>query len=280
MKIKTKEDLLKMIDTALGTVSKDERYPESANALQMTKENAEYENLGGLEDMLCRELHEADAAYPMHSEVAKLITAIYLDFIEDGDAEAMNDLGVLYYTGRAGEQDYEKAAYYYDMADKAGNRQATENLGYIYYYGRTGKKDYEKAFKYFIKGALDGHLRSLYKVGDFYRNGYYVEKDPMEAFIVYTQCLNMLTDEAMPLVGADIYMRIGDCLYEGIGSQRDPLGALHFMSRAENLFYKRLMEGDFYQQQNLKHVLEVEEGARKEINEKMLPDLSWAGYEE
>ena len=63
--------------------------------------------------------------------MAKLITDIYLNLIEDGDAEAMNDLGALYYTGRAGEQDYEKAAYYYDMADKAGNRQATENLGYI-----------------------------------------------------------------------------------------------------------------------------------------------------
>ncbi len=80
MKIKTKEDLLKMIDKVLGTVSKDERYPESANALQMAKENAEYEDLGGLEDMLCRELHEADAAYPMHPEVAKLITDIYARF--------------------------------------------------------------------------------------------------------------------------------------------------------------------------------------------------------
>ena len=41
------------------------------------------------------------------------------------------------YTGRAGDQDYKKAAHYYDMADKEGDRQATENLGYIYYYGRT-----------------------------------------------------------------------------------------------------------------------------------------------
>ena len=41
------------------------------------------------------------------------------------------------YTGCAGEQGYKKAAHYYDMADKEGDRQATENLGYIYYYGRT-----------------------------------------------------------------------------------------------------------------------------------------------
>lgn len=47
------------------------------------------------------------------------------------------------------------------MAYKAGNRQATENLGYIYYYGRIGQKDYEKAFKYFVKGALDAKDRLI-----------------------------------------------------------------------------------------------------------------------
>ncbi len=47
MKIKTKEDILKRIETAFNTVSKDERYPESVDALQMAKENAEYEDLCG-----------------------------------------------------------------------------------------------------------------------------------------------------------------------------------------------------------------------------------------
>ena len=153
-------------------------------------------------------------------------------------------------------------------------------MGYIYYYGRIGEKDYEKAFKYFVKGALDGHLCSLYKTGDFYKNGYFVEKDPKEAFIIYAHCVEMLTEEAIPRVGADIYMRMGDCLYQGFGVEKDLMAAQRFMSLAENLFYKRLMEGDFYQKRNLEHVLDVQSKIRKEIQEEMLPDLSWAGYDE
>ena len=36
---------------------------------------------------------------------------IYEDGIENESADAMCDLGSLYYTGRAGEKNYEKAAY-------------------------------------------------------------------------------------------------------------------------------------------------------------------------
>lgn len=237
-------------------------------------------NLNDAEDELARVLHEADGAYPMHKAVAKLLIDIYEDGIENNNADAMCSLGALYYTGRAREQNYDKAAYYYDMADKAGNRQATENMGYIYYYGRTGQKDYEKAFQYFAKGAFDGHLRSLYKVGDFYRNGYYVEKDLKEAFRIYKQCEDTMTDEAVPLVGADVMMRLGDCFYEGLGVNKDLFRAQHYMSLAENLFYHRLQEGDFYQKSNLEHVLNVLAKIRKEILEETLPDLSWAGYDE
>ena len=75
-------------------------------------------------------------------------------------------------------------------------------------------------------------------------------------------------------------MRMGDCYYKGIGVEKDLLLAHRFMSLAENLFYRRLMEGDFYQKRNLEHILKVLETIRVEIREEMLPDLSWPGYEE
>ena len=57
------------------------------------------------------------------------------------------------------------------------------------------------------------------------------------------------------------------------------IAASKFLSAAENMFYVRLMEGDFYQQKNLEHVLERLSEIRK-IIEEMLPDLSWSGYNE
>ena len=130
-------------------------------------------------DFAC-ELHNADGAEVLPKEVAGLMIEIYLEEISKENPNAMTNLGSLYYTGRCGEQNYEKAVKYYTMADKHGERQATENLGYCYYYGRTGEVDYKKAYHYFVKGALDNHLNSLCKIGDMYKNGYYVEKDEKE----------------------------------------------------------------------------------------------------
>jgi tetratricopeptide (TPR) repeat protein len=58
-----------------------------------------------------------------------------------------------------------------------GDKWAAEGLGYIWYYGRTGVTDYEKAFRYYSKAAENGNFRSKIKVADMYKNGYYVEKD-------------------------------------------------------------------------------------------------------
>jgi tetratricopeptide (TPR) repeat protein len=60
---------------------------------------------------------------------------------------------------------------------KYGNEWVCEGLGYIWYYGRTGEVDYEKAFHYYSKAAELGNLRSRIKVADMYKNGYFVEKD-------------------------------------------------------------------------------------------------------
>jgi TPR repeat protein len=107
-------------------------------------------------------IYNCDKKEVLPEPVAALLIDIYNDEIEVGNHDAMCDLGFLYYTGRIGEQNYEKAFYYYEMSAKLGNRQAQENLGYCWYYGRTGTVDYEKAYHYFIKGALDNHLISLY----------------------------------------------------------------------------------------------------------------------
>ncbi|WP_051671813.1 tetratricopeptide repeat protein [Oribacterium sp. P6A1] len=279
MRIKSKDDLLKRVRNAITTLSKDGRYPESLASLKDAEYEMDINDFEEAKKLLSDSLHDDDRIHTMHPEIAGLLKDIYLDGVEEGDPDYICKLGSLYYTGRAGEQDYVRAAEYYHMAEKGGNDQAVENLGYIYYYGRTGDKDYKKAFNYFVKGAATGNVRSLYKIGDFYRNGFYVEKDPKEAFHIYERCTEMISEELIPEVGADVYMRMGDCYHEGIGVEKDLILALSFMCSAEGLIYRRLMCGDFYQKNNLKHVLESEERIREEIRNELLPDLSWSGFQ-
>ncbi len=216
-------------------------------------------------------LHDTDGAKPMHPLIAQFCLEVYFDEYALGNEEAACNLGSLYYTGRAGEQNYKKAVEYYTFAADNGSRQAQENLGYCYYYGRDVEKDYKKAYHYFVKGALDGHLISLYKIGDMYRNGYYVDKDEKEAFNIYLYCSEHIDEVSMPLCGADIYMRLGMCFYKGIGVKPDYHTALRFYQMAEGLFYDRLKDGDYMIKNNLDRVIQEEEEVRQLIRNSM-PD--------
>ena len=92
---------------------------------------------------------------------------------ETKDSDYMVELGGMYYE----QQHFDLALKYYEMAAEYDNLYAISDLGYIWYYGRTGERNYEKAFYYFDKARQMGDLIAAYKVADMYKNGYFVEKD-------------------------------------------------------------------------------------------------------
>lgn len=260
----------------IGRKINPEEYPETMATID--KYDIEMgENIESPFDVAI-ELDYADRTKIMPKEVADLVIEIYLEEINQGNTAAMTNLGSIYYTGRCGEQSYEKALKYYEMADKAGERQATENLGYCYYYGRVGEPDYEKAYHYFVKGALDGHLNALYKVGDMYRYGYYVEKDENEAFYIYSHCYRNLNDDYIQLIGADICRRMGDAFFLGIGVEKHYELALRFYQEAEQNFYIKINNGDFFARKGLEYVIERQAQVRNIILSS-LPDFEWTEKE-
>ena len=91
----------------------------------------------------------------------------------DRDPQAMMELGGWYYDRRI----FDLALKYYEMAAEYKYEGAYVCLGYIWYYGRTGERDFEKAFRYYSLAADAGDYEAAYKVADMYKNGYYVEKD-------------------------------------------------------------------------------------------------------
>lgn len=270
----TNKQAYEMLSKILDAISEEE-YPEIYSTI-FSYIDEDAEEIYSEPSVIAGELHEADATKQLPKCVAEFLLKVYEDEYAEGNANAACDIGSLYYTGRAGEQNYTKALKYYTLAAEGGCRQAQENLGYCYYYGRDTKVDYEKAFHYFALGAFDGHICSLYKIGDMYRNGNYVNKNEVEAYRIYKRCLETMTNEAVPFVGADVMMRLADCYFEGVGTEVDYEFALDYYQKAERLFYKRLQEGDFLIKGNYEKVIERQKEARQKMNES-LPSYEWTG---
>lgn len=64
--------------------------------------------------------------------------------------------------------EFEKAFEYFEKAANAGSAEAMYDLGYLYYSGEGVEKSYDLALKWYEKAADLGNLRAMYKLGLFY----------------------------------------------------------------------------------------------------------------
>ena len=64
-------------------------------------------------------------------------------------AEAINNLGLLYESGRGPIKDYEIAAQYFLEASEMNHVDAMTNLAYCYQIGRGAAQDYEEAARWY-----------------------------------------------------------------------------------------------------------------------------------
>ena len=108
------------------------------------------------------------------SELEQMTPRVVIDEYTNNLAARVNYCLRPYYYD---ERQFELALKYYEMAAEYKFNSAYECLGYIWYYGRTGTRDYEKAFKYFSLAREGGNIVAAYKLADMYKNGYYVEKN-------------------------------------------------------------------------------------------------------
>ena len=75
---------------------------------------------------------------------------------ESGDAEAQNNLGVMYKKGLGVSEDYAEAVKWYRLAADQGYGYAQGNLGVMYHDGRGVPQDYGEAFAWFSVAAAFG----------------------------------------------------------------------------------------------------------------------------
>ena len=109
---------------------------------------------------------------------------------EQGDAEAQNNLGLMYSTGKGVPQDYANAMKWYRKAAEQGHTEAIWHVGNAYYWGFGRPIDYREALKWWRRGAEKGYSPSQRDLGHMYEKGRGVLQDYAEAVKWYRKAAN------------------------------------------------------------------------------------------
>lgn len=196
-------------------------------------------NINGISDALkIVERFESAPAFGKDEEFMYTEALQYL-FDKTGEGEYISRLAGFYYEQRR----FDLALKYYEAAADKGVLHAFEGLGYIWYYGRTGRTDYEKAFAYYSKAAELGSLSSEIKIADMYKNGYFVKKNSDEykrrIIALYPKVKNArLLDDPLP----EVYTRLAR-IYKDDGRNEE---AAKLLTDARPFLEQRMMNNPFF----------------------------------
>ena len=100
---------------------------------------------------------------------------------EQGNADAQNNLGVIYENGRGVIQDYKEAVKWYTKAAEQGVANAQFNLALMYERSMGVLQDYKEAVKWYTKAAEQGNANAQGNLGFMYGNGNGVLQDDVYA---------------------------------------------------------------------------------------------------
>ena len=98
-----------------------------------------------------------------------------------GFSESYFYLGLLYSDGKVVPQDYTEALKWYKLAAENGEVAAETNIGLMYSKGRGVKQNYAEAVKWYRKAAEKGYAIAQNNLGEMYANGRGVKQDINEA---------------------------------------------------------------------------------------------------
>jgi TPR repeat protein len=97
-----------------------------------------------------------------------------------GNAEAQNKLGKLYFMGQSVPLNNTTAREWFEKSAAQGNADAQNNLGFLY---EKAQGDYAKAREWYEKAAAQRHAAAQSNLGWLYANGRGVSQDYVRAYM-------------------------------------------------------------------------------------------------
>lgn len=128
--------------------------------------------------------------------------------VEQGNADSMCDIGIMYTKGEGREVDYEEAYKWYKLAAEKGNADAQYCIGTAYYNGWGVPQDYTQAYTWWVLAAENKNRDGATDLGYMYLNGTGVEKDLSKAHTWFQLATKLNGRDAQYALGS-LYKRGG-----------------------------------------------------------------------
>ncbi len=168
------------------------------------------------------------------SQDYKRAIELYEMAVKLGNKSAMNNLALLYEKGQGVSQDYKRAIELYEMAVKLGNKSAINNLAWMYQRGQGVSQDYAKAIELYQKAVKLGSIGAMNNLAWMYQEGQGVSQDYAKAIELYKKAIELGNITAMYNLA---------WLYEkGQGVSQDYKRAIELYEMAANLGMSKAKE--------------------------------------
>ena len=186
---------------------------------------------------------------PPETDVTQLHIVGLRDLAEVGNAEAQNELGHRYETGRGVPQDFGAAVTLYRQAAERGDARGQGNLGAMYANGTGVERDDNTALVWFRRAADQGDARGQNGLGVMYRAGRGVAQDYAEA----VRWFRRSAAQGYPRGQSNLGAMYGT----GRGVERDDAEAVRWYRRAAE-------QGEVFAQYNLGWMYENGRGLQRD----------------
>ncbi len=143
-----------------------------------------------------------------------------------GNADAQNSLGDMYYYGEGVTQNYAQAVKWLQKSANQGNADAQNSLGDMYYYGEGVTQNYAKAVEWYQKAANQGNAIAQYNLGVCYEEGNGITQSYGKAVEWYQKSANQ--------ENADAQNSLGDMYYYGEGVTQNYAQAVKWLQKSAN----------------------------------------------
>lgn len=144
-------------------------------------------------------------------------------------------IGKMLASGLGGEQDYQKAAEWFDLSAEKKYKFAQYSLGALYHRGQGVEQDMDKAFELYLKSAKQGFPYADFEVAKMYRDGVGTDKDESKSEQHFKRAFQGF--ELLEKTSHDdkIQYRLGWMLQNGIGTEQDIPRAKKYYAKSEKL---------------------------------------------